>query len=29
MTLPRRAMATIVEGKLIMQEGRIFSQVHT
>jgi dihydroorotase len=29
MTLPRQAIATIVEGKLVMQEGRIFSQVRT
>jgi len=29
MTLPRRATATIVDGKLVMQEGRIFSGVHS
>ena len=29
MTLPRRAIATIVAGKLVMQDGRILTQVHT
>jgi dihydroorotase len=29
MTLPRRALATIVAGKLVMQDGRILTQVHS